>query len=128
MPSMKTPEGGWVWDGRFPHCDHRIVHAPGECNICDEYSPMLQYIREMYNINYTGHHDIVNSRGEQMLPDPAEVARPLSIINRWGGNTAKTKEQLAAQELAFKEELAKYDSPEFQDEQKTDDSSTLQSN
>ena len=89
MPSKQTPEGGWKWDGRFPHCDHRIVHKPGECAVCDEYAPMLQYLRHMWNINYTGHHDIQNERGDTMLPCPAEVARPLRILNKWYGNTAK---------------------------------------
>ena len=91
MPSLKIPDNGWVWDGRFPHCDHRIVHKPGECEICDEYAPLLQYIRQIWGINFTGEHVIQNDHGTAMLPCPAEVARPYAVLNAWHGNSAKPK-------------------------------------
>lgn len=81
------------WDGVYPHCDGRVLHAPGECTICDEYARALQKLRMVWNINFTGHHEEVSADGTWMLPCPAEVARPLSIINQWGGNTPKTHKE-----------------------------------
>jgi hypothetical protein len=62
----------------FPHCDARIVHAPGECSYCDESG--LQYVRENWGINFTGHND------EDKLPCPADLARSKESLNSWGGN------------------------------------------
>jgi hypothetical protein len=79
----------------YPHCDSRVLHAPGECRYCDEY-PDQQLRRIQSNINFTGHHD----------PDkalcPAERLRPIERINRWPGNTAKgyTPEPEAEQLIA----------------------------
>lgn len=39
---------------RFPHCDQRILHAPGECEFCDQ-CPEWQLLREAWGIAYTGH-------------------------------------------------------------------------
>lgn len=63
----------------MPHCDQRILHAPGECRYCDEY-PDWQEVREVQRINFTGHHD------PDRAPDPAEHARSLETIERWPGN------------------------------------------
>lgn len=95
----------WQWDGQFPHCDQRIVHKKGECVYCDEHAGLLQYIRQMWNINFTGHHDVETPEGTGMLPCPAEVARPISIINKWGGNVAKTREILEQEEEAMETAL-----------------------
>lgn len=39
---------------QFPHCDQRILHAPGECEYCDGH-PEWQALREAWGIAYTGH-------------------------------------------------------------------------
>lgn len=75
----------------YPHCDARVLHKKGECQVCDEHAADLQEIRLVWGINFTNHHDLADKNGVTMLPCPAEVARPLVTINRWGGNTAKTQ-------------------------------------
>lgn len=64
----------------FPHCDQRVLHAPGECEFCDQYSDW-QALRSAWGICFTGKPE------SGKLPCPAEMARPLATINRWGGNT-----------------------------------------
>lgn len=39
---------------QFPHCDQRILHAPGECEYCDGH-PQWQAIRQAWGIAFTGH-------------------------------------------------------------------------
>lgn len=39
---------------RFPHCDQRILHAPGECEYCDA-NPQWQELRKAWGIAFTGH-------------------------------------------------------------------------
>lgn len=39
---------------RFPHCDQRVLHAPGECEFCDM-NPMWQELRKAWGIAFTGH-------------------------------------------------------------------------
>ncbi len=38
----------------FPHCDQRILHAPGECEYCDGH-PEWQALRQSWGIAFTGH-------------------------------------------------------------------------
>lgn len=64
---------------QFPHCDSRVLHAPGECRFCDMH-PDWQALRMHWNINFTGHND------KRKKPCPAEVIRPFSVIDRWVGN------------------------------------------
>lgn len=66
----------------YPHCDPRILHAPKECEFCDK-RPDLQKARRDWGIAYTGHKP-----KEGGLPCPAEVARPIEIIEAWAGNRA----------------------------------------
>ena len=66
-------------EAQFPHCDSRILHAPGECKYCDKY-PDRQRLREVQGINFTGKSDVTKSKC------PAETARSLDIINHWRGN------------------------------------------
>lgn len=40
--------------GQFPHCDQRILHAPGECEYCDG-RPDWQAVRQAWGIAFTGH-------------------------------------------------------------------------
>lgn len=46
----------WEKLPQFPHCDAKILHAPGECEFCDRH-PDWQALREVWDINFTGHHD-----------------------------------------------------------------------
>lgn len=39
---------------RYPHCDPRILHKPGECEYCDK-SPEWQELRKAWGIAFTGH-------------------------------------------------------------------------
>jgi hypothetical protein len=68
---------------QFPHCDQRVLHAPGECEYCDMH-PDWQEIREAWGIAFTGYEP---DAGE--LPCPATVKRPLDVINMWGGNVPR---------------------------------------
>lgn len=38
----------------FPHCDQRVLHAPGECEFCDA-CPEWQALRKAWGIAFTGH-------------------------------------------------------------------------
>ena len=38
----------------FPHCDQRVLHAPGECQYCDM-CPEWQQLRVAWGIAFTGH-------------------------------------------------------------------------
>ena len=66
---------------KFPHCDARILHAPGECKYCDYY-PSAQAARVTEGVNFTGHYD----DDKELCPSEAE--RPLPIIEKWPGNRA----------------------------------------
>ena len=72
-PSLKAP---------YPHCDSDVLHAPGECEYCDEY-PEAQHERIDNDINFTGHHHA------DKATCPSEMARPLETIERWPGNRAE---------------------------------------
>lgn len=69
---------------QFPHCDSRVLHAPGECKYCDEH-PEWQELREVWDINFTGKND-----PDKMIC-PAERHRSIDVINRWHGNVAQTE-------------------------------------
>lgn len=62
-----------------PHCDGDVLHAPSECQYCDEF-PDRQAQRVKDKVNFTGHHD------PSKKPCPAEVRRDLDTINKWPGN------------------------------------------
>ena len=68
---------------RYPHCDSRVVHAPGECTYCDD-QPTLQIARLTANIAFTGYEP---KPGQ--FPCPADAARPTNTPSdhrRWAGN------------------------------------------
>lgn len=73
-----APRGRFV--GQFPHCDQRILHAPGECAHCDIY-PEWQDLREMWGIAFTGWEP-----ENKELPCPADYARGNYIHQLWPGN------------------------------------------
>lgn len=64
---------------QFPHCDPRILHAPGECDVCDLH-PEWQELREVWCINFTGKRDC------EKTSCPAEVYRNKSTIEAWPDN------------------------------------------
>ncbi len=66
----------------FPHCDQRVLHAPGECKYCDEL-PVWQALRTAWGICFTGYEP---EAGE--LPCPADHARPGGLCEAWSGNKA----------------------------------------
>lgn len=74
-------------DGRHfaPHCDQRILHAPGQCWACDLY-PDWQELRVKWGIDFTGR----STPGK--LPCPADYHRPPnspSDHRQWGPNRAQ---------------------------------------
>lgn len=69
---------------QFPHCDPRILHAPGECTYCDKH-PEWQALRDAWSIAFTNYEP----EGKE-LPCPAVHARG-DVVNGWVGNVA-TKE------------------------------------
>lgn len=85
---------------QFPHCDSRVLHAPRECEYCDEH-PDWQELRRAWAINFTGHHLEATEYGGKYLPCPSEANRPLSLINQWDGN------------VPFKGDKINTDSPVF---------------
>lgn len=69
-----------------PHCDAKVLHAPGECDICDRYSGR-QRVRRHYGICFTGHEpDETNP-----IPCPSTQTRSVETINRWPGNRPQPK-------------------------------------
>lgn len=69
--------------GQFPpHCDPRILHAPGDCEYCDKH-PEWQALRLAWGIAFTG----FEPEGTE-LPDPATHARGEAHCV-WPGNKPK---------------------------------------
>ena len=73
---------GGIYSAPFPHCDQRVLHAPGECVHCDHY-PVYQALRSLWGIAFTGYEP----EGKE-LPCPADYARGDSH-KLWPGNQAK---------------------------------------
>lgn len=65
---------------QYPHCDAKVLHAPGDCVYCDMH-PDWQELRQTWGIAFTGRHE------PGLVLCPSEQARPLSAINHWPGNT-----------------------------------------
>lgn len=64
---------------QFPHCDARVLHAPGKCEYCDLH-PDWQELRKVWNVNFTGQH----FEGKTVCP--AEYERGMESLNGWHGN------------------------------------------
>lgn len=62
-----------------PHCDARVLHAPGECPFCDAH-PEWQRARMLWGISFTGKPE------EGKLLCPSDVARSVGGAHVWGGN------------------------------------------
>lgn len=67
---------------QMPHCDPRVLHAPGECEYCDKH-PDWQALRLAWGIAFTNWEP-----EEHELPCPANHARGQGV-NNWSGNVAK---------------------------------------
>lgn len=68
---------------QFPHCDDRILHAPGECKYCDGH-PDWQELRKRWNIAFTGH---AAEHGQTACPtDLAVLFNERGDYNQWPGN------------------------------------------
>lgn len=87
----------------FPHCDSRVLHAPGKCRFCDMH-PEMQKEREQQKISFTG-----EPARSGWFPCPAEQARSSSNLNAWHGNRAYGPDDPDPYEKLAKElsELAK---------------------
>ncbi len=66
---------------QFPHCDQRILHAPGECSYCDKHADW-QALRVAWGIAFTGWEP-----DDKELPCPADHARG-DKHKLWHGNVA----------------------------------------
>lgn len=75
-----------------PHCDSSVLHAPGECQFCDQY-PDWQAYRERARINFTGQDD------PKKAPCPSTHFRPVEIVHRWYGNRPNPAGELPDFEL-----------------------------
>lgn len=84
----------------MPHCDPRILHAPGECEYCDE-RPDWQKLRQIWGIAFTGKEPSTKEPGRQELPCPADFNRGISH-RKWGGNQARPKEEEKARLAVWK--------------------------
>lgn len=82
---------------RFPHCDSRVLHAPGECKFCDESG--LQQERIDQGINFTGHFD------EDKATCPAWEARGANS-QVFYGNVPKKQDDLDQDDIDFRVFLA----------------------
>lgn len=72
---------------QFPHCDQKVLHAPGECEFCDAHKDW-QELRKAWGIRFTGHsYDGNKVDGEMSCP--AEFARTIHTIEAWSGNRPK---------------------------------------
>lgn len=61
-----------------PHCDPYVLHAPTECDVCDQYAGKAQRQRIADGINFTGHFDA------DKQPDPASVRRTQMVLEKSG--------------------------------------------
>lgn len=69
---------------QFPHCDARVLHAPGECAYCDKH-PDWQALRIHWGIAFTGYQPDEKAKE---LPCPAWFARGENC-QKWSGNTPR---------------------------------------
>jgi len=68
-----------------PHCDQQVLHAPGECDVCDKYAPERQLVRIKWGICFTGHDP---DGTHFLIPCPSTKLRTVETINKWPGNRA----------------------------------------
>ncbi len=73
---------------QFPHCEPRILHAPGECEFCDRH-PEWQELRKHWGIAFTGKTPVLKGPQQMELPCPADFNRG-ATHTQWGGNVARS--------------------------------------
>lgn len=80
-----------------PHCDQRVLHAPGECEHCDRYPAWQHYRQVVAFIAFTGHEPTADQ-----VPCPSDATRGTGQAHGWGGNrpTRVPEESLPEQTLA----------------------------
>lgn len=66
-----------------PHCDPDVLHAPGQCQICDEYATAAQAKRLKDGVNFTG------ERKAGLVLCPADKRRGFGEAENWHGNRRK---------------------------------------
>ena len=76
------PESIQNYIEQYPHCDSRVLHAPGECEYCDGH-PDWQALRVRWGIAFTGYEPV-----DDELPCPAWYARG-EKSQMWSGNVAR---------------------------------------
>lgn len=66
-----------------PHCDARVLHAPGECDSCDKF-PDWQLCRDRWGMAFSGH----TPTGDQVgcPADRAVESGERGDYGEWGGN------------------------------------------
>ena len=108
---MRSLQGEGIWPEiqvpDFPHCDARVLHAPGLCTWCDLY-PAWQAKRIEMGAAFTGDQP---EGYTPLLKDPATMYRSLESIERWEGNVPETPERAAwrraESDAAFKRFMAR---------------------
>lgn len=74
--------------GKHPHWDLAILHAPGECQMCD-YVPDLQAYRAEHNICFTGEVPTMPVEGSSRplkAPCWSGVGRTIQEVYFWKNN------------------------------------------
>ncbi len=66
-----------------PHCDYRVLHAPGDCAFCDNY-PAYQDYRIITGIKFTGQQVTVGD--DWSTPCPSDFHRGTGGAHVWPGN------------------------------------------
>lgn len=72
-----------TWGGEqptVPHCDERVLHAPGVCTACDQY-PTWQTLRLTWGIAFTGQQP-----DGDLMACPSDFRRGLGDAHGWPGN------------------------------------------
>jgi hypothetical protein len=68
----------------MPHCDARVLHAPGDCVFCDNY-PQWQDYRILTGVKFTG--QAVTYGDDWSTPCPSDFHRGTGGAHVWPGNT-----------------------------------------
>lgn len=70
-----------------PHCDSTVLHAPGECEYCDDYPDWQEY-RQLAHIAFTG-----QDANDRLSPCPSMWLRTPEVRDRWFGNAPVIQEE-----------------------------------
>lgn len=75
-------------NGKYPHCDAAVLHAPNTCQRCD-YHVALQTYRLANHICFTGEDPIVPVEGSRIVskaPCWSLVGRTIRTVYKWVHN------------------------------------------